>query len=78
MVLMVTAWISISPLFTVYMISMDQVFVLNTTILAPIAFLLRKCCNTKFLTAMIDGSYEVLFQMKPHEVSGFRRMRTIT
>ena len=75
---MATAWISITPLFTVYMLFMDHVFVLNTTLLAPIAFLLRKCCNAEFLTAMTDRSYEVLFQMKPHEVNGFRRMRTIT
>ena len=66
------------PIFTVYMLAMDQVFVLNTTLLAPVAYLLKICCKTECLYDVIDGSYERMFQMKPHEVSGFRRMRTIT
>ena len=32
----------------------------------------------KMVEDFIDGTYEVLFQMKKHEVSGFRRMRTIS
>ena len=75
---MVTAWCSILPIFTVYMLSLDLIFVLNTTLFAPIGYLLTKCCRIKSLNSLIDGSYERLFQMKPHEVVGFRRMRTIT
>ena len=75
---MATAWSSIFPIFTVYMLLMDQVFVVNTTLLTPVAFLLKKCFKIQCLNEMIDSSYERLFQMKPHEVGGFRRMRTIT
>ena len=78
LVLMLTAWSSIFPVFTVYMLFMDQVFVLNTTILAPVAFLFKAGCGIDCLNSFIDGTYEFLFQMKSHEVSGFRRMRTIT
>ena len=77
-VLMATAWTSICPIFTVYMLLMDQVFVVNTTLLTPVAFLFKKCFKIQCLNKMIDSSYERLFQMKPHEVGGFRRMRTIT
>ena len=77
-VLMATAWSSICPIFTLYMLIMDQVFVLNTTMLMPFAFLFRCMCKLTFMDDFIDATYMVLFQMKPHEVGGFRRMRTIT
>ena len=56
------------------MLLMDNMFVFNSTILSPISLLF----GLSYLDDFIDGTYEVLFQMKRHEVSGFRRMRTIT
>ena len=53
LVLMTTAWSSIFPIFTVYMLLMDQVFILNTTVLVPVA-LLFKCCNIGCLNNFID------------------------
>jgi hypothetical protein len=72
--LITISWVSIFPLFMVFMFIMDQVFVINSTLFELFALLLglTSCLNC------IDGSYEFLFQMKKHEVSGFRRMRTIT
>jgi hypothetical protein len=68
------SWVSIFPLFMVFMFIMDQVFVINSTIFELIGLVLglTSCLDC------VDHSYEVLFQMKKHEVSGFRRMRTIT
>ena len=56
---------------------MDQVFIFNSTILTPLAYLFA-LCKIECLNRLVDDSYAFLFQMKPHEVSGFRRMRTIT
>ena len=78
LVLLITAWSSICPIFIVYMMLMDQIFILNTTILTPIAFLFGHICGITCMDNLIDESYMFLFQMRPHEVSGFRRMRTIT
>ncbi len=44
----------------------------------PVAYLFNYCCKVECVNTLIDGSYEYLFQMKRHEVGGFRRMRTIT
>lgn len=72
--LLLTSWLSISPILPAYMLFMDILFILNATILKPLADVF----NISLLHDFINGSYELLFQMKPHEVSGFRRMRTIT
>lgn len=76
--LVVIAWSSICPLFILFMFVMDQVFVINSTFFEVLAMVLGCCCSVRPLIECIEGSYELLFQMKKHEVSGFRRMRTIT
>lgn len=72
--LMTISWCSLFPIFIVFLWFMDIVFIVNTTIFEPIAWLIGLSC----MTEAIEGTYEVLFQMKKHEVSGFKRMRTIT
>lgn len=76
--LLIISWGSLFPIFIVFLWIMDIVFIINTTIFEPIASIFGICCNVNFLTQAIDGSYEVLFRMKKHEVAGFKRMRTIT
>ena len=75
------AWSSICPVFIVFMFVMDQVFVINSTIFETATYALGLCCAVDAVVRMnrcINDSYEVLFRMKKHEVTGFRRMRTIT
>ena len=72
------AWSSICPVFIVFLFVLDQVFVLNSTIFEPVAIVLGCCGIGGCLNNCVDKSYELLFHMQKHEVSGFRRMRTIT
>lgn len=73
--LMAISWSSIGPLFLAFLIIMDQVFILNTVVFEPVGMLCA-CCAVNWINKAIDKSYENMFQMKKHEVSGFRRMRT--
>ena len=58
------------------MTACDLTFILNTTILTPIAAVLSCVCASSY--KIIDCVYEQLFLLKAQEVSGFRRMRLIT
>ena len=72
------AWSSICPAFIAFMLVMDQVFVINSTIFEAVALLLSTCFYVGCIFTCVEKSYELLFSMKMHEVNGFRRMRTIT
>ena len=48
-ILMATAWISIFPIFMIYMLFMDLVFIFNTTFLSLLAYLFKSCCNIECL-----------------------------
>lgn len=75
--LVLTSWVSITPLFLIYLLLMDWIFMFNTSLLDPINFLLG-CCGVFFFRSCADSMYESFFQMNRTEVSGVRRMRTIT
>ena len=60
LVLLITAWSSICPLFIVYMMFMDQIFIFNTTLLAPVAYLFS-ICGITCMDNLIDESYMFLF-----------------
>ena len=55
------AWASLGPIFVLFLFLMDIVFIINTTILEPIAYILSFCVDVSCLTTTIDQSYEVLF-----------------
>lgn len=51
--LMVVSWLSISPLFILFMILMDTFMIFNSTLIVPIAYALQKC-NVTCLTYGIE------------------------
>ena len=77
-ILLFVSWISITPLFMVFMILMDFFMILNSTLVEPVAYGLKHFCNVTFLTYGIEQFYLTFFQMTSAEMSGIRHMRTIT
>lgn len=74
------AYVSILPIFLVFMFFMDVWFVV-LTMFAPFIWLLGCCLSQNLnssISSFINDSYDYIFSMKKHEVAGFRRMRTIT
>lgn len=61
------AVISVSPLMLAYLALMDTVFIFNSAVLTPLVLLIKLmtcgCCQLTAITAAIDASYEVLFEM---------------
>lgn len=76
--LLAFAWISILPLFLVLTLLMDIVFVINGAVLEPLIYILGCGRGGQGITSCLESVYEQVFNMKRHEISAFRRMRTIT
>jgi len=70
------------PIFVVYLIMMDALFLINTAILIPLVYLLKAITCGKVdwmpLTTIVDSLYSLLFDMSLMEIEGFRRLRTIS
>lgn len=48
------AWTSLGPIFIIFLFLMDIVFILNTTILEPLAFVMGLKCDVRCFTEAID------------------------
>ena len=76
------AWITLTPGIIIYIFLMDLVFLLISSVLTPIFFLIHFFSCGKFnFTRMLDSTdviYEKVFDMKRLDVNGFRRLRTIS
>ena len=76
--LSLVSWLSIGPLFIVFMVFMDTIMIFNSTCIVPFAYILHKICGCKCLSYGIEAFYSFFFQMTSAELSGVRHMRTIT
>jgi len=70
------------PIFVVYLVLMDALFLINTAVLVPLVHIVNiitcgKVDGTK-LTTVVDSLYSILFDMSLMEIEGFRRLRTIS
>ena len=76
------AWITLTPGIIIYIFLMEVVFLLISSVLTPIFFLIHFFSFGKFnFTIMLDSTdfiYEKVFEMKRLDVNGFRRLRTIS
>jgi hypothetical protein len=70
-----------SPLAILMLIIVDLVFIFNTAFLElafEIAYILSYgLIDFRYISAIIDSSYVILFGMQRVDIEGFRRMRTI-
>lgn len=70
------------PVFLVYLILLDVLFMINTAVLRPIVYIIKIATCNKVdlmkLTMFVNNMYSVFFDMDTMEVEGFRRLRTIS
>lgn len=75
-------FISVTPLAIVLLLVLDVIFLLCSTLLAPIFKLLSllSCglLNSECMSEAAYGVYRVLLGMQRHDVVGMRRMRSLT
>jgi len=75
-------YISITPLIVLYLIGMDVLYLVNTLILLPLILIIKILSFGKIdilhLKDKIDDIYKYLFDMSYQDISGFRRLRTIS
>ena len=75
-------YVSITPLLVLKLIAMDVLYLGNTLILMPIILITKLFSFGKIdllpLKDKIDGVYKYLFGMSYQDISGFRRLRTIS
>ena len=68
-------FLALTPFIIIYLLLLDLIFIINTSIFHPLCKLLG-VCGLKFLSNIpdkIENSYEVLFDMERLDVAGFRR-----
>lgn len=70
---------SLTPLILLNLLLMDVIYIVNSVIITPIAFILT-CgrMNMEIIEEKIDTIYNVLFGMSDMDIKGFRRLRTIS
>jgi len=70
------------PIFIVYLVFMDAIFLINTTFFVPLMHMLKAITCGKVnlipLTKAVNSLYTILFDMSVMEIEGFRRLRTIS
>lgn len=80
------AWMSKTPILIVYLLLMDMIFIVQVIVFKPIVFMIEAIRNKvsesrgnlNLLDRFEDYMYNVMFEMTKSEVSGFRRLRTIS
>lgn len=76
------AWVTLTPGIIIYIFIMDVIFLIISSVLTPIFFLIHLISFGKLNFTMMldstDGIYEKMFEMKRLDVNGFRRLRTIS
>jgi C4-dicarboxylate transporter len=77
-------FIPVTPIVIIYLLFIEIIFLINSTIIVPIVFLLKiitcgKCDDQfKCIELSFKKLYDILFDMNDSEVDGFRRLRSIT
>jgi hypothetical protein len=72
----------LTPIFVIYLVVLDLLFMINTAVLRPLVYLLKLLTFNKLdltrLTLFVNDMYSLFFDMDIMEVEGFRRLRTIS
>lgn len=70
---------SLTPLILINLLFMDFIYIFNSVIVTPIAFIIT-CgrLNMEMMEDKVDSIYNYLFGMTDMDIKGFRRLRTIS
>jgi hypothetical protein len=72
----------LTPIFVIYLVFLDLLFMINTATLKPLVYFLKLVTFNRVdltrMTMFINDLYSLLFDMDTMEVEGFRRLRTIS
>jgi hypothetical protein len=77
-------FIPVTTIVIIYLFLIEIIFLLNSTVIVPIVFLLKILTCGKFdeqfkcIELSFKKLYDILFDMNDCEVDGFRRLRSIT
>ena len=73
------AFLSLTPLIVIDLLFMDLIYIINSVIITPLAFLFTYGkINMEVMEDKIDSIYNYLFGMSDMDIKGFRRLRTIS
>ena len=73
------AFLSLTPLIVIDLLFMDLIYIINSVIITPLAFLFTYGkINMEVMEDKIDSICNYLFGMSDMDIKGFRRLRTIS